>query len=612
YLEGGNQLPVATVNGTEISAYDYQNALARQRQALVSQLGSGFDPALLESLGIRDQVINGLIGNQVLSQYMEKRNFRVSDTQLSRAIQQTPAFQSNGRFDPDAYRQAIARAGYTTQGYEAAERQANVNRQLRLALQDTSFVTQNELDSLLAFQEQTRQADYVVISADRFSNEVEVTDDQVRIEYDNNPDGYQSPARIKVDYLELSVEELAKGVEPSDAEIEQMWAQVSGRFKTAESRRASHILFSVKRSASDEDKADIRATAEDVLLRAQDGEDFAALAGEYSEDPGSAANGGDLGVVAIGQMVKPFEDAVFSMQQDEIRGLVESRFGFHIIKLTELIQEQQQLLEDVRDEIVDEVRSVQAENLFAELGEAFQNLVYEEEDSLQATADELGLELQTSEWFTENSGDGIASEGQVRRAAFSQDVLEADLNSETIEIGFDRMIALRKNNYESVARLEFSDVEAEIRSDLERQASVDKVMELGESLIAGLQQGQSLESLGHTDLVFEALPEKRVEISGNLRGLGDAVFAAQNLEAGQTQYGGVPLANGDFALYLLKDIEFASPSSVDSNVRTRVETQLSEREGNMTYDSFAGLLRELADVNIDEELLSSDEIVQGY
>ena len=611
YLEGANEVPVATINGEEISAYDYQNALARQRQLLVSQLGANFDPALLESMGVRQQVVNGLIGNQVLSQYMADQNYRVTDEQLSEAIRTNPSFQVDGKFDPQTYRNLLASNGLSTQGYEAGERRTSINRQLRDALNDTAFVAKSEIDQLISLREQSRVADYAIIPANRFVAETVIPDNVVREDYDQNIDNYQAPARVKVDYIELSVAELAKTIEPSDLEIEDYWEQTKGKYKTAESRRASHILFSVKSSASDEDKQSIRSQAETVLAEAEAGTDFSELAETHSEDPGSKSNGGDLGVVTAGQMVKPFEEAVFDMQQDEIRGLVETRFGFHIIKLTELTLEQQQSLADVREQVVTELSRQQAENLFAELGDSFQTLVYEEENSLQASADELGLELQTSDWFTEANGVGIAQDAVVRRAAFTEDVLQDGLNSQTIEIGFDRMIALRKNEYETAAPRPFEDVAEDIRTRLTLEASAKKVTELGESILQQLGSEKTWDDLTSFELQSTALPESKNDIPPALRALGDAVYATELREEGKPTISGLPMTNGDYALYALKSVTLGDPETVDESAKQRIEQQLLSRDGNLTYNQFSSLLRELAEVVIDEDLVNSDRVEQG-
>ena len=609
YLEGANEIPVATVNGEEISIYTFQNELARQRQLLRSQLGANFDPELLESLNIRNQVVESLIGSRLLNQYVTDQNYRLSDAQLSERIRNNPAFQSDGQFDAETYRNILASNGLSTQGYEAIERQNGITSQLRQSIAESSFVLNSDIDKLAKLQQQIRVADYLVIPGNKFYEEVEITDSDIQKYFDENPDDFQTEARMKVDYVELSVESLAEEITPSEDDIQEIWDYASGQYKTAESRKASHILFSVSGSATDEERQAIREKAEGVLQEARSGADFAELASTHSEDPGSSSNGGDLGVIAEGQMVKPFEDAVFSMEQDEISDLVETRFGFHIIKLTELVAERQQDLEEVREEITAEAKRVQAENLYAELGESFQNLVFEQPDSLQGVADELGLEVKTSGWFTLAAGGGIAQEASVRRAAFAEDVLEDNLNSQAIEIGFERMISVRKSEYEDSRANTLDEVRARITDILKRSGSVDQVAELGESWLQ-TARSSGLNSIQDDDALVQTLPESKSEVPAALRELGNAVYAA-NPTDGSSIIEGVAMENGDYAIFELKEVKDIDPTSIDESVRTRLRQQLLSRNGNSLYQNMSELLRDLADVSIDSEQLNNDDLVQG-
>ena len=609
YLEGANEIPVATVNGEEISIYTYQNELARQSQLLRSQLGSNFDPQLLESLNIRNQVVESLVSNRLLNQYVTDQNYRISDQQLSERIRNNPAFQSDGQFDAETYRNILASNGLSAQGFEAMERQSGIASQLRQSIADSSFVLNSDIDKLAKLQQQIRVADYVVIPGNKFYEEIEVADGEIQTYFDENADDFQTEARIKVDYIELSVESLAEEITPSEDDVQEIWDYASGQYKTAESRKASHILFSVRSSATDEEKQAVREKAEGVLQQARAGADFAELASTHSEDPGSSSNGGDLGVIAEGQMVKPFEDAVFSMEQDQISDLIETRFGFHIIKLTELVAERQQSLDEVREEIVAEAKRVQAENLYAELGESFQNLVFEQPDSLQGVADELGLEIKTSGWFTQNAGGGIAQEAAVRRAAFGEDVLEDNLNSQAIEIGFERMISVRKSEYEESRPNNLDEVRARITDTLKRSGSIDRVVELGSSWL-DTAKASGLEAIEDDDALIQTLPESRTEIPAALRELGDAIYAASP-GVGAPVIDGLAMDNGDYAIFVLSEVKDVDAGDIDETVRTRLRQQLLSRNGNSLYQNMSELLRDLAEVSIDSEQLTNDDFAQG-
>ena len=604
YLEGGNETPIATVNGEEIDYYTYQNELAQQRQALISQFGGSFDPSILDTLGIKDRVLDALIETRLLTQHTTENNFRLSDQALASRIQQNEAFLTDGQFDAEKYKNILESNRLTPQGFEAIERQNGITSQLRKGIIDSAFTVENELDRLLILQTQSREVDFVVIPASSFIDEFEVSEQEVQSEYDENIDRYQSEARIKVEYIDLSVAKLAEDIEPTEDEIQQTYERVKGRFKTPEVRKASHILLNVGIDADDATKAERLEFAQGLFDQAVSGADFAELAAEHSDDSGSATNGGDLGVVTRGQMVQPFEDAVFSMAQDEVRGPVETQFGYHIIKLTELSEERQQGLEEVREEVIDEARTASAEALFADLVEPFQNLIFEQPESLGPAEDETGLKVETSDWFTLNQGEGIASESAVRRAAFAADVLDEGLNSPAIELGFDRMVAVRKLDYEAAAPKTFDEVKAQIETELKLERSRVKVAEVAAESLNGLSHQASWDIMvAKNEWEQRSLPNRRSDIKPEFSALANQVYASDLPEAGNPVFGQVILPSGDAAVYALKEATAGSVEAANDTIKDQLAQQLTSRDGNDMYRLFMNSLRANAEIVIDEERL---------
>ena len=603
YFDGPSEIPVATVNGEEIPLYAFQNELSRQRRASASQQDGSSLPKP-ESPAMRSEVVESMIAARLMNQYVRDRNYLLSDEALKQRIETNSIFFRDGGFDPDLYRDLLRSNGFTPQSYEATERQSAGIEQLSSSLTDSSFVTAAEVNRLLTLQAQTRKTDYVILPADRFEGEIEIDDAAAERQYQDNASAYEAPARIKVDYIELSVDNLAEGGEPPlDAEISATYEQTSERYKQAEARKASHILFSVESSVGEEERDEILATAEAVLAEARGGADFAELAKQHSGDPGSKEKGGDLGVVARGQMVKPFEEAVFDMAEDEIRGPVETRFGYHIIKLTALTEARQKPLAEVREEVAAETLRIQAENQFAELSETFQNLVFEDPESLATAADELGLEIKQTDWFTENSGAGVADEAQVRRAAFSEDVLNDDLNSTVIELGFDHMVAVRKADYEAAHPKPLEEVRDEIKQRLKSRQSSRQTRELGEKLVTDLSGGKIDwdKLLKQQQLEPQALAEQRDAVPGNLAELGESVFAHPGPDAGSVVHDGVSLSNGDYAIYALSAVTKGNIEDLDGSRRAGLEAQLLARDGAGLFRRLRDDIRSTADVSINRE-----------
>ena len=612
YFGNPAEAPIATVNGEEIPLYSYLNELSRRRQALLSE--GAIDPALLESPALRNEVMESMIATRLVSQYVRERDYRLSDARLKQRIESTPAFLRDGRFDPALYRDLLRSNGFSPQSYEAQERQNGAIGQLAAALGDTAFATEYEVNRLLRLQLQTRQADYAILPAQRFEDEFEISDEEAEQHYNDNLPQFEAAARIKVDYIELSVADLATGIEPTDAEISETYDNTSGRYKQPETRKASHILFAVAASADDSARDEALAAAEAVLVEARGGADFAELAAEHSDDPGSKERGGDLGVVARGQMVEPFEEAVFDMAENEIRGPIETRFGYHLIQLTELQPERQKPLDEVREEVAEEARRAQAETLFAELGETFENLVFEDPESLTNAAAQLGLEVEQTDWFTQQSGEGLADDVRVRRAAFSEDVLTDDLNSAAIELGFDRLVAVRKHDYEAARTRTFDEVRDDIIAGLKLQKSANKAQEQGAQLVADLSAGEGDWSalLSARELQSEALAETRDLVPDDLAPLGDAVFTRAAPEPGAAVYDGVALGNGDYAVYALNQVTPGDLGDIDEFERLLVQQQLRGRDGEGLYQQLLRTIRQHAEVAIDRGTVEDPASVIGY
>lgn len=608
YFQGDTIIATATVNGVNIPYSVYQNELAAQRQSLAQRLGADFDPALLDSLGIRQRVINGLIDNQLLNQFTDDQNFRISDQQLIGLIQSFPAFLEDGVFSQARYQELLAANRLNPQGFEQSQRLTGVVNQLQEGINDTAFFTKTERDRMLVLHDQSRHAQYAVLKASSFVDEFTIEEDEVKKFYEENSDLFQTEARMKVEYIELSIDSLSKTVVPSEEEIETLYVETKGRYKKAESRKASHILVNVDQSASEEEKQTKLDLANEILAKANSGDDFSILAKLYSDDPGSKDNGGDLGVVAKGQMVKSFEDAVFDMRKGEIRGPIQTTFGYHIITLTELEEGSQQSLEDVRQQLQEDARQIQAESQFTELAESFKNLVFEDPDNITTAADELGLKIQTSDWFTTNEGKGVAVDATVRRAAYSEDVLNENLVSPAIEIGFDKLVAVQKVAFEASGSKSIEAVKTQITNSLKAEKSEARVLQTGSDYLTELRSmdpvtdSWSFFSEEH-ELKVETLAEKKAEIPANLIVLGDAVFALPKPESGQVKFGGVALENGDYALLILENVESGNVEAIDEPQQTLVQQQLLARDGVGLFSQFRVLLRENADIEISEDRL---------
>ncbi len=609
YFEGEAEISVASVNGERLPLYAYQDSLQNRAQVLRQQMGDSFDPEMLESLPVRRSVLDSMIDQTIMDQYIAEQGFRISDEQLNRTIHNAEIFQTDGQFDPMQYQSVLAANRYTPQLYEEVERINQAASQVRMGIVNSAFALDAEVDRLLAIQQQQRDIQYALLEVQKLAGDIEVSEDEVKDYHDNNSEDFVSPARMKIRFVELDVESLSSVMSPDDQQIAGFYEENKGRYQTAESRRARHILVAVNDSATDEEREEKLDLANELLKRLESGEDFAELAEQYSDDPGSRSNGGDLGVIARGQMVAPFEDAVYRMSEGDIEGPVETQYGYHVINLVELTEVQQQTLEEAREGVIDELRDILAEQRFAELAEPFMNLVFEHPESLELVSEELGLTIEESDWFTETSGDGVASEVKVRRAAFSEEVLNESLVSQPIEIGFDRIIAIQKLEYEPAMAQSMDSVRDEIVSILRDEHARQEVLSLGREYLQMLDEMEATsrtwvefaedKGLDIMDLTFSG----RFEVPSDRRALGEAVYASVRPQEGEVLFGGAILSNGDYALYKLDSVTDGVIDEIDDATRQAFSNRLVFGEGAGMMSGLSKLLRDQAEIEVFEDRL---------
>jgi len=354
YFSASGDTSVAKVNGTEISPQDFQQAYQSRYQQLQQAFGSSFKPGLIDEKQLRQEVLRQLINETLLDQQVEKQHYSVSDADLVATIQQIPVFQVDGKFSPQVYQATLASNGMTAAGFEQRERQRLSVSQLQNSIQASAFGTPQQLEIDLAVQNEQRQIAYTTVSTKQYLDQAKVSDADIADYYKSHAEQFMTPEKVTLAYVELDEAQLAKGIQASDAQLQALYEQQIASFKQDETREAQHILIAVN---GNDPKADAtaKAKAEDILRQLKAGADFAKLAEKYSNDPGSAKNGGDLGWIGRGSMVKPFEDALFNIPKvGDIAGPVRTQYGYHIIKLDGIRSPSTKPFSQVRDQLLAE------------------------------------------------------------------------------------------------------------------------------------------------------------------------------------------------------------------------------------------------------------------
>ncbi len=456
-----NSQNAADVNGEKITQSSLNAAVDMQRRQLIQQFGKDFDASLLDDKLLRQASLDSLVDRTLLLQGAKEAGMGFSDASLDQLILQTPAFQVDGKFNAARFDQILQQQGMGRMEFRERLKQDVLVSQLQASLAASNFVTDAELENFVRLDKQTRDFASQTIHIDTKS--IDISDDELKAYYDEHKDQYMSPEQVVVEYVELRKESFFAQAEASDEELQALYQKEIANL--AEQRRAAHILLEVNDKLSDEQA---KAKLAEVAERLKQGEDFAKLAEEVSQDPGSASNGGDLGFAGPGVYDPEFEKSLYALKKDEVSAPVRSSFGWHLIKLLDVQAPEVPSFDSLKAKLEREVKAQQVEQRFVEAAKELEEASFEASDLAQP-AQELGLQVQTSGAFGREGGEGVAANRQVVQAAFSPEVLEDGANSGAIELDPDTTLVLRVKEHKKPTLLPLEEVSAGIRDTLSRK-----------------------------------------------------------------------------------------------------------------------------------------------
>lgn len=469
---------------------------------LRERLGTAYDPSEFDDKLLRAEVLNSLVREAMLLDVVRDLGLRVADQDVQVQILSDPAFQQDGRFDKATYERLLQFQGMTPGMYEAQLRQQMAASQLIRAVSSSELATTSELDDYQRLMEQQRELSYLRFPVAEYQTDTPVDDAEISAFYAANPAQFQSPEQVKIDYLVLDTETLASNIEVTEDDVRGVYDADQARFTQPERRNVRHLLLTVPEDAD-------AAAAQTVLEKIErirerlvvGGESFEELAKTLSEDPGSAASGGSLGVIESGIMVAPFDQAAFTAPEGEVTQPVRSQFGYHLIEVTEILPSQVKPFEDVREQLKAEISKQRADGLYYDLGERLANITYESPDSLEPAVDELGLLLQHSDWIDrESGGEGLLAHPKVIAAAFSDEVRLEGHNSDMIEPERERLqaIVLRVADHRERALKPLSEVRDEIVAHIKQEQARAAAAAAAESSAETLRQSLDWSAVSET------------------------------------------------------------------------------------------------------------------
>ncbi|MGB6309035.1 MAG: SurA N-terminal domain-containing protein [Steroidobacteraceae bacterium] len=590
----------AKVNGSEISANEVRQSYQQQLAQAERQSNGSVSDAQRNQIKMR--VLDDYVNSEALLTRADKLGYRVTDPQLLAAMAQIPIFQVDGKFDYGHAVAVLRSQGRSIPEIEALFRRDVKLRQLDSALSLSSFATATEMKEIRALTKQQRELGWLTLSAEKYASQATPDDAALKAYYDAHKAQYMTPETVDLRYAEISLAQLASKVNVDDAQLkayyEEQKAKTPERFVQPEQRRVSHILLTV---ANPKDDAAVKAKAAAVLKRAQAGEDFAKLAKEFSQDPGSAQQGGDLGWSERKAWVAPFADAAFSMKVDEIRGPVKTQFGYHILKLVGIQPADVKTFEQAKAELETEYRRNEAEKLFNDAQDALADAALQNTTDIDVVARKAGLTVLEIPAFSRTDGGGaLGKVPAVIEAAFSQDVLDGRLSS-MIEVEKGRGVVLRATDHKLPQQKPLDAVRTEVTAAWKKQRGIELAAAAAADAVARLQGGESWEavakSLNQAVVApkFVARTDQQVPLSVRTTAFGEPK------PAGKTVYSDARLDNGDAAVIALSAVreEPSDPSHPDTEMRRQYAAQIASSEAQ----SYAAAARADAKVTLNPQAL---------
>ncbi len=599
-FQGGatQQQTVANVNGTEIGIYAFQQSYQNQRQQL-QQIFGGQLPALYNEDRLRQDTIQKLVNDELIIQLGLNTGMRVGDGQLAQSIQALPLFTSSTGFSNAQYTAFLQSRGLNAASFEMDMRRSILSQQLITGIRRSAIITESQIEQTLKLDNEMRR--FLSLRVVPSLTDVPSADDaQLKAYFESHKDRYIVPEQVKIEYIELSRKAIAAQIDLDEAALRRLYDSTRGNFGTAEQREVRHILVQVD---SDADTATAEAAEKKINAlseRLRQGENFADLAKAESDDPGSAASGGNLGFFGKGVMDPAFEKTAYSLLKDQLSAPVRSSFGWHLIEVTSIQEEGIKAFEEVRDAILESYRDEQADQIFAEQIDQLATLAFEQPESLQPAAEALGVEITQSEFFSPEGlpANNILSDPRVLSVAFTPELRDDGNNSELLELGADTVVVIRAFEYHASQPRDFPDARDEIAQELKREAATKRAQDLGNSILQALENGTSRDqaTVQH-DLKWSA------EFNVNRRAIGEhspelleKLFKMPKMATGETGYAGLSHADGGYSLIALLAVETAKPGDDGVLDREQIEQTLSSNTGERAFSAMVKSLRERSDI----------------
>jgi peptidyl-prolyl cis-trans isomerase D len=602
YLQSSVVNYAARVNDAEISVRQHDNAYQTLVQRVQESIGKDYEKAGYDEDMLRKQALQRLITDELFVQAAESAGFSVGDAMIAAQINSIEAFRQDGRFSKEQYQRVLSYQGMSPGLFEWTLKRELIADQLKNGIALTAAATEENFSRLFRLDGQQRRFDHLRLPADLVSDQVSVSEADLEAYYAKHTAEFMTREQARVQYVELNGADIRLDSTVDEAQIEALYAEQAERFVVPEERRARHILISTP-DGSEETVNAARDKVQQVVERLGAGEDFAALAAEMSDDPASAAAGGDLGFFGPGVMTPDFEQAVFAMNVGERSEPVQTSFGFHVIELTGIKPEQRTPLAEVRDELISELQSEERDDVFYELSDTLANIAFEQPDTLEGVAEALELEIRESDWIGRDGGPGIGGNDDIVEAVFGVDVLQNGNNSTPIEIGENHVVVLRILKHQEARPRPLDEVRGQVSDAVRARAIRTLLEEQGKGYLARLQQGETtLAAIASQHaLSTESHPLLKRNAPGPDRAIVQQAFSMVPPQDDSPVYSGLLLPQGGYALVALHEVRDGAIGDLEDKQRTQAVRGLSRILGASDVQMVLGTLENEASIDIPEK-----------
>lgn len=603
YFVANIDTSVARVGSSEISQEQFRERFSQYRQRMVQMMGGAGDTSFLDRPEVKRQLLNQMVDERVLLEANEKLGVTIPPDRIRNEILGIPAFQSDGKFDPDQYKMLLASQNMSPSGFEQRVRDDLAMRELPLQISSTALVTDAEIDAYLRLKDQRRDFHYVKLDKPAAAD-TEISDADVEAYYKAHTADFMTPERVALEYLDLDGSKLEVDQTPDESVLKERYEKDKARYVTAEQRLASHILVKVGGKGGPDEQKQALAKAEGIEQQIKGGKAFADVAKQESDDLGSKNLGGDLGWLDKGATDEAFESALFALQKGEVSKPILTSEGYHVIELRDVRPGKTRTFEEVKPELVKQYAESEKERVYSEKAGRLTDLTYQNPASLEPAAKDLGLTVQKTALFGRQGGEGIAANPAVAKAAFSDGVLVQNNNSDPVEIGPNHVVVVRVAEHKPSTPMPLDEVKGAVRGRILVERVAKQAKERAEALFAEFGKGQSL------DQVAEAQKLKVEEQKGVGRdaavpdsALVKAVFTMPRPADGKPSRKLVELGGDTYALVQLDAVADGDPSKLDAKTREATRTTLTEGLGYASMREFVSALRKNTKITLSENRL---------